>query len=74
MMQIYDSTCNKVRKVKDLMVKHYTLPSIEDNKAIEKSVAGVQFTVVGSSSEWVNWISNEDFTQFNPDVDISALS
>jgi len=73
-MQIYDSTCNKIRQAKNFLLKHYTLPFLEEGKSIEKSVPGVQFTIVGNTREWTNWIELSDFQKHNPDVEIGGLA
>jgi hypothetical protein len=71
--QIFDSSSNKIRAVKDMSIKHYTMPFIEDNKTVEKSVKGIYFTIVGKTREWPNWISIDDFQKFNPDINIDNI-
>ena len=67
-MQIFDPSSNKIRMIKSLEIRHYTMPDQKSGE--EQSVKGVFFIVVGKNTEWEHWVAYDDFVKLNPDVKI----
>ena len=69
-VEIFDTQCTpfKVRKVENIRVARYEMPSEEDGTMV--SVKCVEFIVVGENRKWKHWIPYEDFVRANGHIEV----
>jgi len=63
-MEIFNPKISKKEKVRNLRLKRFDLPG-EDGEIHTFKV--VEFTVIGNTREWKDFIKYDDFCKFNSD-------
>jgi len=66
-VQIYDTTCNKIRTARNFKVSSYEETDVNGEVQVKKSV---EFIIVGKNRTWKMFIPFDEFVKANPAVDL----
>ena len=66
-VQIYDTTCNKIRKARNFKISSYEETDANGEVQLNKSV---EFIIVGNNRTWKMFIPFDEFVRTNPDVEL----
>lgn len=66
-VQIYDTTCNKIRKARNFKISSYEEMDANGELQVKKSV---EFIIVGNNRTWKMFIPFDEFIKMNPEVDL----
>ena len=70
-IQIYDTSCNKIRKARNFSVLSFEEHDKNGKPRMGKSV---EFIVVGNNRTWKMFIPYDEFVEANPSVDLPGES
>jgi len=66
-VQIYDTSCNKIRKARNFKISSFEEYGEDGNVRMSKSV---EFIIVGNNRTWKMFVPFNDFVKANPQVNL----
>ena len=70
-VQIYDTTCNKIRNAREFKISSFEGTDVNGDVQIQKSV---EFVIVGNNNTWKMFIPYDEFVRTNPSVALPGES